>query len=307
MVIVLCSNGHHVGFIDHEVTLQSYYQIHSKTNSKPKKILSFLLDDDQSIRKLLQNKILAENYALNQCQIHTKESKFRICIDIITTEFQFDRKKILIYIKKYDTTSPPPTSPLTSSSTSPPRSPASRLTSPPSTSSSFSSTSYSIASFERFIQKLKELFKINVKVIEIQSIKTIRDFIWKYYEISKLNISFNEMFTFNLTSQNVLSSSNLQSNLSYFPLEENPFQTTIIKNSSELMKNSTQQQGEEEELQPNINSRSNQLKDSNLKDLQHSSQLCDVDELNSQIVDKMKLQLPQLTNPSQEIFQSSFK
>ena len=198
MVIVDCQNGHNVGFIDHEVLLSDYYKIHHESNKIPKKILSFNLDDDQIIRNMLQMKITAENYALHQCQTHIKGSKLSLFSDIISTEFQFDRKKLTIYIKKFEN-----------------------------------------VSVCRLARKIRESFKMHIKVFEIQRIQTLHDFAWKYFEISKLNVPFNEIFTFNMNSRSITPFLNVQSH----HLEEDNFpQTTNIHIDSELFKNSIQPQ-----------------------------------------------------------------
>ena len=201
MVLVHNDRGHNVGFVDREVALEDYYKIHQEPNlapnQRPKKILSFLLDDDESIRKMLQSKISAENYTLKQCQVHTKGRKLSVCADIISTEFQFDRKKLTIYIKKYDD-----------------------------------------VSVCRLVRKLYESFKMRVKVLEVESAKILHDLAWKYFEVSRLNIPFNEIFTFNLNSRTI-PFLNTEPNR---PLENNPLQTANVKIYSQLFKNPIQSQ-----------------------------------------------------------------
>lgn len=104
LVIVSCERGYNVGFIDQEVEMNSFQDNRDKEEGDhliPKKILNHVLDEDQTIRNLLQEKIAAENYALAHCKMHIKGRKLAIYSDIISTEFQFDRKKLIVYIKKY--------------------------------------------------------------------------------------------------------------------------------------------------------------------------------------------------------------
>lgn len=99
-MFVNCERGCNVGFVDHEIDINELTDTNEE-DLRSKKILNCVLDEDQTIRNLLRNKISAENYALAQCKMHIKGRKLAIYSDIISTEFQFDRKKLTIYIKKY--------------------------------------------------------------------------------------------------------------------------------------------------------------------------------------------------------------
>ena len=104
LVIVSCERGYNVGFIDQEIDINSFQNNGDKEEGDhfiSKKILNHVSDEDQTIRNLLKEKIAAENYALAQCKMHVKGRKLAIYSDIISTEFQFDRKKLIVYLKKY--------------------------------------------------------------------------------------------------------------------------------------------------------------------------------------------------------------
>mmetsp|Transcript_23995 Transcript_23995/g.24584 ORF Transcript_23995/g.24584 Transcript_23995/m.24584 type:complete len:428 (-) Transcript_23995:36-1319(-) len=202
MVIVHCDRGYNVGFIENEVNLEDFYSKHPDRNQRPKKILSFLTDDDQTIHKMLLSKIAAENYALNQCKTHIKGRKLSIFADTIATEFQFDRKKLTIYIKKYDD-----------------------------------------VSVCRLVRKLYETFKMRIKVLEVDSANTLHDIAWKYLEVSKLNIPFDEIFTFDLNSSTIpflntfsqpITESNLNQNSPNSNIYSNLFKNNFKSQESSL-------------------------------------------------------------------------
>lgn len=100
MVIVNCDRGYNVGFIDRQV--DEIPASDPEEPLKPKKVLNQIKDEDQTIRNMLRSKISAENYALTQCKSHARGRRLAIFSDIIATEFQFDRKKLMVYIKKYE-------------------------------------------------------------------------------------------------------------------------------------------------------------------------------------------------------------
>lgn len=102
MVIVNCDRGYNVGFVDREVKADEIPPAVEDESSKPKKILNHVKDEDQSIRNMLRSKISAENYALTQCKSHIRGRRLAVFSDIIATDFQFDRKKLMVYIKKYE-------------------------------------------------------------------------------------------------------------------------------------------------------------------------------------------------------------
>jgi hypothetical protein len=95
-----CDRGYNVGFVDREFGALHELTNHEKDNLRSKKILNDVFED-QIIRNLLREKIAAENYALAQCKSHVKGRKLAFFSDIISAEFQFDRKKLVIYLKKY--------------------------------------------------------------------------------------------------------------------------------------------------------------------------------------------------------------
>lgn len=164
MVVVQCDRGYHVGFVNREVELEEIPIGTLDGSIQPKKIICYLPDEDQMVINLLQSKIAAENYALTQCKILTKGRRLGILADTISAEFQFDRKKLTIYIKKYDD-----------------------------------------VSVCRLVRKLYDIFKMRIKVLEVDSANILHDFALRYLSLSKLNVSFVDVFNFNLSSAPFLS------------------------------------------------------------------------------------------------------
>lgn len=102
MVLVTCERGYNIGFVSREVGINEFVEINQNNSLPPKKIISHLHDEDKTIRKMLIDKIAGESYVLAQCKSHVKGRKLGVFSDIVSTEFQFDRNKLMVYIKKYE-------------------------------------------------------------------------------------------------------------------------------------------------------------------------------------------------------------
>jgi hypothetical protein len=95
MVTVQCERGYNIGFVDGE-------SLSDPENPPQKRILAKLLDEDNTIKDMLKFKIIAEKNALVQCRLHCKGHRLGSFADSIAAEFQFDRKKLTVYLKKYE-------------------------------------------------------------------------------------------------------------------------------------------------------------------------------------------------------------
>jgi hypothetical protein len=104
MVIVHCDRGYNIGFVNRELDSQELFQL-SNGQYKPKKILSELPHEDNKICEMLLSKITSENHALEECWAHCQGRRIGALTDILGAEFQFDRKKLTIFIKFYQNVS----------------------------------------------------------------------------------------------------------------------------------------------------------------------------------------------------------
>jgi hypothetical protein len=95
MVTVQCERGYNIGFVTAEV-------FPDPDHVPEKRILAKLIDEDNTIKEMLQFKITAEKNALVQCRLHCKGHRLGSFADAIAAEFQFDRKKLTVYLKKYE-------------------------------------------------------------------------------------------------------------------------------------------------------------------------------------------------------------
>jgi hypothetical protein len=116
------------------------------------RILSQLSDEDDTIRDMLRSKISYENYALEQCKLHCHGKKLGIFSEIISTEFQFDRKKLFIYMKKY--------------------------------------TEVSVCTL---VRRLYDLFKMQIKILEVDNANIVHDLVLKYHDLSQLHLSLGDI------------------------------------------------------------------------------------------------------------------
>lgn len=155
MVIVSSSGGSNIGFITHEVDPYEFQSLAQRDglHFPPKKILSKLKDGDETIRNILCHKISTENYALNKCKWIMKGHRTGILIDVFATEFQFDNKKLIVYLKKHEN-----------------------------------------VSVCRLVRKLFEIFKMKIKIVETTQIETLYRCAMQYLNISRLEVSFDEIF-----------------------------------------------------------------------------------------------------------------
>jgi hypothetical protein len=104
MVIIHNDRGYNIGFVlrealDHEIPLQA-----NGVGGRGHKIryVTTLSDNGSKIRSILESKIEAEKYASYQCLLHIRGHRLSQLAEILTTEFQFDRKKLTVYLKKHE-------------------------------------------------------------------------------------------------------------------------------------------------------------------------------------------------------------
>jgi hypothetical protein len=100
MVIVHCDRGCNIGFVNRELDSNELMNL-STAQIKPKKILADLPHKDEKICEMLTTKVSGENLALAECRAHCQGRKIGALTDILGAEFQFDRKKLTIFIKLY--------------------------------------------------------------------------------------------------------------------------------------------------------------------------------------------------------------
>lgn len=156
MVVVVAGHGYNIGFIAREFlpSNEEFPLIHEDgTTFEAKKIISKLSDDDDTIKTMLCNKIQIENVALNEGLFYMVGRPIGVFAEIIGTEFRFDRKRLVVYLKMY-----------------------------------------SEVSVCYLVRKLHETFKVRVKVINIDNPDTIYQRTMRYLELSKLNVSFVDIF-----------------------------------------------------------------------------------------------------------------
>jgi hypothetical protein len=95
IVTVQCERGYNIGYVDGEA-------LPDPDNPPQKRILAKLVDEDDTIKDLLKLKIVDEKNALAQCRLDCQGHRLASFADSIAAEFQFDRKKLTIYLKKYE-------------------------------------------------------------------------------------------------------------------------------------------------------------------------------------------------------------
>ena len=64
-------------------------------------IVSVVPKEEFPVRVMLQDKVIAQNQALDICRNKCVELLISTHIEVLATEFQFDRKKLTLYYKKY--------------------------------------------------------------------------------------------------------------------------------------------------------------------------------------------------------------
>jgi len=97
-VTVQCEKGYDMGIISRK--LISGVDIDPYTFVNSYKILSKVEDDKKTIEDLLYSKIIAENEALTLCRNYCHGRKVGSLLEVVTTEFQYDHKKLTIFVKK---------------------------------------------------------------------------------------------------------------------------------------------------------------------------------------------------------------
>jgi hypothetical protein len=158
MVIIHNDRGYNIGFVCHEVLNPDLSSLEDGTKKKMM-FLTTLPDRGSKIRSILESKVEAEKFASYQCLVHTKGHRLSQFAEILTTDFQFDRKKLTVYVKKDE----------------------------------------KLVSVCRLVRKLYETFKMRIKVIEIDSIETFQQRLSCYLEKSQLNVSFEDLMETTLT------------------------------------------------------------------------------------------------------------
>jgi hypothetical protein len=103
MVIIHNDRGYNIGFVvrealDHEIP----FQVTGGGKGKKIRYLTTLSDNGSKIRSVLESKIEAEKFALYQCLLHIRGHRLSQLAEILTAEFQFDRKKLTVYLKKHE-------------------------------------------------------------------------------------------------------------------------------------------------------------------------------------------------------------
>jgi hypothetical protein len=114
MVTVYCDRGFTIGFISKEIfydELQLKLQSSSSSSGpggscsqllKIKRIHSHLKDENKTIYKTLKEKINIEKFALSQCKILMRGHRLGVLAEAIATEFQYDNKRLTIYLNKQE-------------------------------------------------------------------------------------------------------------------------------------------------------------------------------------------------------------
>lgn len=109
MVTVYCDRGFTIGFISKEIfhdeiqlKLQQSHSPHSHSHLKIKKIHSSVKDENQTIYKTLKEKMNIEKFALLQCKILMRGHRLGVLAEAIATEFQYDNKRLTIYLNKHE-------------------------------------------------------------------------------------------------------------------------------------------------------------------------------------------------------------
>jgi hypothetical protein len=102
MVSVPCERGYTIGFVAREVYGDELLYKISNPSWKPKKIHTHLLDEDHSIKQTLKTKIDTENFALAHCKVLMRGHRSGSLAEVLGTEFQFDNKRLTVYLKKFE-------------------------------------------------------------------------------------------------------------------------------------------------------------------------------------------------------------
>jgi hypothetical protein len=158
MVIIHNDRGYNIGFVCQEVMNPDLSSLEDGTKKKMM-FLTTLPDRGSKIRSILESKIDAEKFASYQCLVHTKGHRLSQFAEILTTDFQFDRKKLTVYVKKDE----------------------------------------KLVSVCRLVRKLYETFKMRIKVIEIDSIDVFQQRLSTYLQKSQLEVSFEDLMETTLT------------------------------------------------------------------------------------------------------------
>jgi hypothetical protein len=98
-IIVQADRGHDIGVVNH-LLHSDEIPIHQSTDGT-NEIISVVPKDEFPVRAMLQDKVIAQNQALEICRNKCVELLISSQIEIIATEFQFDRKKLTLYYKKH--------------------------------------------------------------------------------------------------------------------------------------------------------------------------------------------------------------
>jgi hypothetical protein len=99
-VAVQSGKGYNVGVVSQVFPADLLLSHHSPRDIKWQLILHKLTDDRQSLEEMLSAKITFENDALARCRHYCSTHRIGNFIRPIAAEFQFDRKKLTIYVMK---------------------------------------------------------------------------------------------------------------------------------------------------------------------------------------------------------------
>lgn len=160
MVIIHNDRGYNIGFVSKEIHNPDVSLLEDANGMKKKMMfLTTLPDHGSKIRSILESKIEAEKFASYQCLIHTKGHRLSQFAEILTTDFQFDRKKLTVYVKRDE----------------------------------------KLLSVCRLVRKLYETFKMRIKVIEIDSIEIFQQRLSTYLQKCQLEVSLEDLMETTLT------------------------------------------------------------------------------------------------------------
>jgi hypothetical protein len=97
-VTVECEKGYDIGLISRELFLGVDITEESLLNLYP--ILSKVNEEKVTMEELLKSKISAENESLGLCRSYCHGRKVGTFLEVISTEFQYDHKKLTLYVTK---------------------------------------------------------------------------------------------------------------------------------------------------------------------------------------------------------------
>jgi hypothetical protein len=97
-VSVECEKGYDIGILSRELYLEIDLDEQTITTLYP--IIGKVEDETNQMEELLRSKILAENESLALCRNYCHGRKVGSFLEVIATEFQYDHKKLTLYVTK---------------------------------------------------------------------------------------------------------------------------------------------------------------------------------------------------------------